>query len=262
MIPPLTTEERTRLLDEYAAALQRYEHASRQRDLPASKRAFAAAEEVKAAYYERLPRMALATCPYCEQPFLHSIDPFGFDGFWWFEAPAAREPRACPHVCVLRGAVRLNRTRIRGGAEEVRSGPEVPYVIPRLLEFTGMVMVIGELPLDGGHTAYPLVYFAERRPPADELTSEWARETYHYRTAAGASGWRVANDPWEFDLQPWIAAGKLRWAATGSENRTLASPTTACPYLNLPGERQEMIVVGNEARGVGVPDGQPFFPLD
>jgi hypothetical protein len=64
---------------------------------------------------------------------------------------------------VLRGAVNFNNLRPVAGRIEVWPGPEVPYVIPRLLEMPGMLAVISHIGMDTGYTVYPIAYSAESR---------------------------------------------------------------------------------------------------
>jgi hypothetical protein len=262
----MTAAERDTLFQELQAAQQRYDAARQQRDSAGCTVAFAEVNKLRARYFERLPRPCMATCPLCAKPLHRLFDPFGFDGLWWSESPSWTEPPACPHFVLLRGAVNFNGRPARAGAKRVFTGPEVPYVIPRLLEWEGMVMVIGALDMAPGHTAYPLAYFAPKRPPGSDLTSTWARPTFEYRNAAGEGGWDYASDPWDFELLPWLKQGRVWWTASNSNNATLhgspAQPSDQCPYLNLPGERQQIELLGDARRLAGVPDGQPSFPID
>lgn len=164
---------------------------------------------------------------------------------------------------MLRGALCFNDQPARGGAFEAHIGPPVPYVIPRVLELDTMVAVIGELAMDCGYTAYPIAYFCEKRPPPEDLTCDWPRTIYNYHTSLGEGAWQAPIDKWDFELLPWLQQGKLRWCEPGSDNMKLADEAPqSCPYLNLPGERERMIVEGLEVWGAGLPDGTPIDPLD
>jgi hypothetical protein len=263
---PLDKPERDALFRDLVAAQQSYDAARQQRDSAACTQHFAEVTRLRNRYFERLPRVCMAVCPHCGKPLYRTFDPFGFDGLWWSDAPNWPEPPACPHFVLLRGAVGFNARPAKAGPNRVFTGPEAPYVIPRLLELDGMLMVIGSLEMQPGHTAYPLTYFAPKRPPASELTSVWARPTFEYRNASGDGGWDYANDPWDFDLRTWIERSRVRWAAPGSANAKLcglpAETADDCPYLNLPGERQQIELLGDVRREAGLPDGQPSFPID
>ena len=51
---------------------------------------------------------------------------------------------------------------------------------------------------------------------------------------------QLTPDPqeWDFDLAPWIKAGKLLWIAPEDELLVLRSTIYDCPYLNFPGSRK------------------------
>src|SRR5690606_24644384 len=50
-----------------------------------------------AEYADRLPRVRLSVCPYCEAPLKRVYDPFGLDGPWWHLDVQVKydEPDAC-----------------------------------------------------------------------------------------------------------------------------------------------------------------------
>lgn len=242
---------------EYAALLERGTDTTLQAAL------LAESERVLARYERALPRVAYAMCPFDNVPLIRSFDPFGLDGPWWAPNGGPREPRSCRHFCVVRGAVRFGALPPHGGAATVYPGPEVPYVLPRLLDLPGMVAVIGTLPMDHGLEAFVISYFAERRPSGEQLAAGW-RETHHeWTTQLGETGFRIENDLWDFELAPWIARGKLRWCVPGSGNLELAPVGQACPYLALSGRRVYQVVQGETVSILGLPDGtflDPFAP--
>ncbi|MFN0134934.1 MAG: hypothetical protein ACKVS9_02325 [Phycisphaerae bacterium] len=266
MIVPFKKVERDEVVLLHAEALQRYAVAREKLDRDAARLAMAEAQKLEKDYYDRLPRPVLAACPFCDKPLHRAFDPFGLDGMWWGKSATPPQPPACTHFCLLRGAVNFQGLRPQAGAGEVRPGPEVPYVIPRILNMPEMVMVIGRVEMSPGYVAYPLAYFAKRRPPVQELTAEWARSIHSWRRTSGEVGWEVPSDVWDFELQPWIDAGKVRWCDPASANQKLA-PTasgdaTACPYASLPGRRGDIAITLSEFREIGEPDGQPFMPID
>ena len=103
-------------------------------------------------YFERLPRVAMSVCPYCGQVLKRSVDPFGLDGPWWGEERLVdvREPKACRHFKVLLGAFKVRPGDPVEATHNVRPGPDVPFVVPRLLELPGMIAVVGRIELDTG----------------------------------------------------------------------------------------------------------------
>jgi hypothetical protein len=187
-------------------------------------------------YFRRLPRIPMAACPFCAQPLHRSFDPFGVDGFWWRSDAQPDEPAACPHFCVLLGALQL------AGAPPPRDfavhpGPGVPFVVPRLMKHPEMTAVVAQVPAEGAQ-AYPIAYFAPRRPPVQALTAGWARTNHVYTTQLGVHGWRMAGEELDFALGPWLAGERLRWCAPGSARLGGGD----CPYLDLPGERAPQVI--------------------
>jgi hypothetical protein len=197
-------------------------------------------------YFRELPRLPMGPCPHCGKVLHRSFDPYGMDGLWWRSDAQPEEPTPCPHFCVLLGAVELGEPRPPRFA--VHPGPGAPFVMPRLLAHSGMVAVVSALPLEDAEMAYPIAYFAPRRPPVQELTATWARTNFVYTTQLGEHAWRAADEPvgpgdptWDFELAPWIARGQLRWCDPGSD-RTRLSEAATCPYLDLPGVRAPQVV--------------------
>jgi len=196
-------------------------------------------------YFRTLPRLVMAPCPICGQPLYRTFDPMGVDGFWWRGDAQPDEATPCPHFCVLLGAVALGEHAPQL-AFDVHPGPGAPFVMPRLLAQPGMTAVISEIPMVDGATAYPIAYFAPRRPPVQTLTAGWARTTFVYTTQLGEHGWRRAEVPtgaaddttWDFELAPWIERGQLRWCEPGSDRTGLSDgPPSAFPYRDHPGTR-------------------------
>jgi hypothetical protein len=198
--------------------------------------AYAEVVAVEDEYFRRLPRVVMAVCPFCTQALHRSFDPFGLDGFWWRSDAQPDEPAPCLHFCALLGAVDLTAPAPPRHFD-VHPGPAVPFVVPRLLEHQGMTAVVSQLPLEGG-VAYPIAYFAPRRPPVQTLTAGWGRTNHVYTTQLGVHGWRAAGEEMDFDLGKWIAAHRLRWCAPG----TTQLGDGACPYLDLPGERGSQVI--------------------
>src|SRR5262245_54282021 len=159
MSAPLVQKERDRLLADIDSAYVMYREAGERDDDKAEARHLARAEKLESEYWRRLPRTAMACCPHCGSTFVSPFDPFDLVGLWWRgDEDDTPPPVACPHFVLRRGAVHFHGKPARAG-RSVRTGPEVPYLLPRLLTMPGMVAVIGELAMDNGYTAYPILYF-------------------------------------------------------------------------------------------------------
>jgi hypothetical protein len=207
---------------------------------------------VEAAYFRELPRMAMSCCPHCNRPLFRAFDPFGLDGLWWRSDAQPEEPQPCPHFCLLLGAVDLRAGRPRPDFE-VYPGPGAPFVVPRLLQNEGMVAVVSEIQMGDGAVAYPIAYFAPRRPPIQTLAAPWARTNFVYSTQLGVHAWRRADEPapgeeapdgWDFALVPWVASGKLRWCDPGGDRSALSTaPAASFPFANLAGTRERQVIL-------------------
>lgn len=262
-VQPFSGTERADLLRRYTEALNAYNALMDAEAFDEARASHAEAERLQALYFDRLPRLPVSCCPYDGKPLYRTFDPYGLDGPWWRPDATPEEAPACPHFCVLRGAVHYQGRSPQAGDFEVHPGPEVPYVIPRLLEMDGMIAVIAQLEMENGFLAYTITYFAERRPPPQDLTAGWARTVHAYTTQLGEAGWSVPNDVWDFDLQPWLEKGKIRWCPPGSDNTFLSTdPPDQCPYVNLPGTRQRIVVEGDQAATRGLPTGEPLWPQE
>jgi hypothetical protein len=219
-------------------------------------------EAIEIEYFERLPLLTMSCCPFDGKPLIRTFDPYGFDGLWWRSDAYPEEVPTCPHFCVLLGAVNFAGYEPHAEDFEVYPGPQVPYVIPRLLAYAEMVAVISHIQMDNGYIAYPVAYFAERRPPPQELTAGWGRTNYVYTTQLGQDGWRIPNDPWDFDLLPWLQQGKIRWCPWDSDNTVLSTESVdRCPYINLSGERQRIMIHRYRVWRMGLPTGEPLWPV-
>jgi hypothetical protein len=267
-------QERTEALKRRAEALAAYERAmehmltvkrysqEERAALDEAERHMDAVKAAETAYFGALPRTPMSQCPFCGESLVRTFDPYGLDGPWWRSSATPEEPQACRHFCVLRGAVDFDGQAARGGDFEANIGPQAPYVIPRLLELSGVVAVVSRTRMANRYLAYLVAYFAERRPPPQDLTSHWPRTNYLYATQLGEVRWRIPNDRWDFDLEPWLARGKLRWCTSDSEKFVLSSgPIRDCPFVDLSGERTPVVVHGSQCRTSPMPGERVVPPL-
>jgi hypothetical protein len=215
-------------------------------------------------YADRLPRMRLSVCPYCEEPLRRVFDPFGMDGPWWHADVQVtyEEPDACEHFRVLLGAVNLGGREPAEVGEEVRPGPEVPFVVPELLQVAGMRAVIGSLKLATGDVAYPIGYFANEPTDPLDLHQPWCRTMFWFTDDDG-TGWSASNAEFDFQLAPWVQSGAVAWTDLADEEaRVRTGPLAEFPFLDIPGERSLQQIVGGEREFIGLPTGQPLDPFE
>jgi hypothetical protein len=221
--------------------------------------------QVLGEYADRLPRILMGACPFTGSPFLRSFDPFGLDGPWWHQdrEVALDEPAPPPTFKVLLGALSLHGRTPSEVRDPVLPGPEVPFVVPRLLGLPGMVAVLSRLELETGDVAFPVSYYSPEDIPPQKLHQFWLEQDYWFELD-GKSGWLIANDPWDFDLEPWIAAGKLRWIGPDDDQGQVLGVESGvvCPYLGLAGDRLPQHLAGGERELGELPDGTPINPYE
>lgn len=258
-----TAEERSHILRELEQAQREGLLAADREDSESEDAWDEKRDLLEAAYYDGLPRVVMSCCPFCGKPLVRTFDPFGLDGLWWQPDVTPEEPPTCPHFCVLGGAVNYQGLPPRGGNQEVIPGPEIPFVYPRLLALPGVVAVISWLPMENGYLAYPIGYFAEKRPPGEQLVAGWRHRHHEWRDQLGTYGSRYENDKWDFDLRPWLMQGKIRWTAPGSDRTVLSDePWEHCPYLDLPGKPEQVSLWKDKIKYLFPPDGSYISPYD
>jgi hypothetical protein len=192
-------------------------------------------------YREKLPRIPVSRCPFTGQVVLHSLDPYGIDGLWWnYEGSDRPAFEDVPETfCAITGALTLQQ-EIEKTSFLVKPGPEVPYVIPRLLENETVKAVLSSLKV-GRHTAFVIVYFTEFPLKGVKWPNHWGLSYYSSGTSGADFRWYETydnEDTLDFDLKPWIRNGKLQWISFKDDAMVLHSSITSCPYLDLPGKRE------------------------
>lgn len=259
----MTRAERDALLARYRAALERSDEvtAAEEPDYEEARRLDAVAAGLLEEYEWRLPRVPVSRCPHCGAELVRALDPWGLDGPWWSATGLAQpvEPPACEHFCVVLGALNLMGRAPREAADDVEPGPEVPFVVPRLLGLTGMRAVVSGLALETGDRAFVVAYFADPLPPPDQRHQPWARRSYAVVDDDGQpQGFAIMTDPWDFDLARWADSGALQWIVPGDAGLTLRGKADgACPYAALPGERRPQLIRRGERILLDPPDGTP-----
>lgn len=230
--------------------------------LDAMKQAF---RQAKTDYFTALPRLGLSRCPHSGQPLVRSFDPWDLRGYWWQEGNLedTPEPDPGPQFRMLSGAVTLNDLAPEAGTEEnAFIGPEVPYVIPRILAMPTMLAVVSRLTLACGYQAYPIAYFSTVKPPRGSLAIPWRRTAYDWEDESGAPCFSHPMDPWDFDLGPWLRQGKLLWIEPDDASLSLRRQGDGpCPYIDLPGERRRQIVLGRSIRYEPPPGNEAIDPF-
>jgi len=246
---PFPTERRRALIDQYFAT-QHSEHeisqlSERATGLDAARLAqhhqfyVRRSLDLREEYTIGVPVLPLSRCPFTNEVVQHSIDYLGLDGLWWDYDAAARPPEQLPATFfALTGALRLADT-IPWFPFLCIPGPEVPYVLPRLLEHPAIVAVLSSVAI-GAHQGYAITYFANPVPYDIPRVNTWATNTYTFPNEDGELAWDAQPDnpdEFGFDLEPWISSRQLLWIAPGDQTLALRDTVSGCPYLRLPGRR-------------------------
>jgi hypothetical protein len=199
----------------------------------------------------------MSRCPICDEALISQFDPWGFDGFWWQERKSglAKDPAGCEHFRVLTGAVNLRGSAPKGAEADAHVGPDVPYVIPAVLTLPSMVAVISAVEMVNNMISYPIAYFSTEIPGPATLTATWRYTSYNFKTQDGKSAWTIKNDPWDFDLAPWIARRKVYWIMPNDPSMQIAKTGVhQCPFINLPGNRRPQVIAGDKLYLKTLPD--------
>jgi hypothetical protein len=189
-------------------------------------------------YQRRLPIMELSRCPFTGEIWSHSFDPWEVDGFWWnvYQPIRCLDEPPCSRFYAFRGAMAAPAAPL-GMPFLAEPGPEVPFVIERLMQFPSIIAVISHVRV-GDRNAYPIVYFSLNDLPPDQRTNDWGADSFSYRGDQGYYEERQyfdAEDEFVYDLEPWIARQRIQWIAPGDESLRVQAGVTGCPYLRLPG---------------------------
>ena len=208
--------------------------------------------DLKVAYQEGIAASPLSRCPLTGAVASYGLDLFDLDGLCWnWGAPLRGEHRVPPsHFCYT-GSLRITGPLARAPFV-CRPGPEVPYVLPRILGHAGMVAVVSAVAV-GPHRGHLVAYFAEPVPLDLPRANEWGACSYFARTTDGFAEHTVAEDvdEYDWDLGAWIERGRLRWVAPGDDSLELRSTLDGCPYLDLEGRRDIPVILDGQVAWSG-----------
>jgi hypothetical protein len=217
-------------------------------------------------YYDAMPELVLGVCPFTGEKLVEHFDPFGLDGPLWHKEPMGpcEQPAPPPTFQVLLGALALRGRKPEEVKDAVLPGPDLPFVVPRLLELPGMVAVLSQRRMETGDVAYPIAYFSEEEIDLGDLHQRWLRQEHWYTDASGAECWSVMNDEWDYDLRPHIEAGKLLWFDAEPPEFVLhgAEQVDDCPFLELEGDGQPQELEDGERSLLEAPGGDPYDPFN
>jgi hypothetical protein len=232
-------EERVDILNRYKLAWETAERAEDEGDEVREAQARSRMAEAVAHYVDAVPIVRLSRSPFSGAVFETSLDIFGIDGLWWAYDHDYRpyvEPEAT--FFAWTGALQLDGPPPRWSLKTM-VGPGVPFVLPRMLEHPNVTAVASST-LIGEHIGYPIVYFASPAPHELVRVDDWGHAFHSFVREDGSPTSQHAiqhSAEKDFELEPWLARGKLRWIAPGDLSLELRSGAEGCPYVGLEGER-------------------------
>lgn len=240
---PLTVERRRALLDEYFSLLPKLERAGD--DDPNLAELVGRQADLIFEYQDGFAPVPVSRCPFTDAVAGLAIDAVDLDGLWWNWGAPLRGDDDLPLTHFATSGSLAVGERVMWAPFVARPGPELPYVVPRLLEHESMRAVVSSLRV-GSHTGYPVMYFADPVPIDLPRVNMWGASLYFARTSDGWGEFHDADDPseWDFDLAPWIERGKLLWTAPGDADLELRATVADCAYLGLTGSRQPALISG------------------
>jgi hypothetical protein len=257
--PGANREERDRIVAELKELDRKIYPEQASKKLPERKRNLLKDRfyQVLAEYSDRLPRVTLSKCPHCGAP-LGAFGPRARRPWWRLEGSARSRNPHCGHFQVMLGAVSLHGREPAEVKEEVQPGPDVPFVVPKLLELPKMVAVVSWISLATGDTALPIAYFSPEDIQPVMLHQPWCRTDYWFKTEDGDESWSVANDLFDFDLKPYIKKRQLKWVDLEERDLPLHPiGKEECPFLDLPGDRENQVIEEGSRDLMGLPTGEP-----
>ncbi|PKM56065.1 MAG: hypothetical protein CVV00_01350 [Firmicutes bacterium HGW-Firmicutes-5] len=199
-------------------------------------------EGLAEAYLDQLPNVNLSRCPFTGEVLTLAIDVDGMDGLWWNnESPKRPEQKLPKTYFAMDGALKLEAP-LEVAPFIATPGPDVPFVIPRLLAFDQIKAVLSTVKI-GAHTGYVIIYYADPMLEGEKRVNDWGTDRYWEDTDAFSGmvspGQWVSVTPhiedYDFDLAPYIRSGKLLWIEPQDEKLLLKSVVRGCPYLELEG---------------------------
>lgn len=218
-------------------------------------------EELQRSYWDSLPTVPISRCPTDGALVRKRIDAFGLDGSWWLSRAPDEPPAGDPHVLTYTGALKLagvDVSIVPRSMEPILPGPEVPYVIPRLLLIPEVKCVISSIELfDGLATAYLMTYFAHPGIAPSRGHPMWLRDMFYYAEPGGGVRWDAPMDRWDFDIAKWLRESreKIYWINSGDPGMAVhTGPAEQCPYIGIEGVRTPRSIKNGRVSELPLPE--------
>ncbi len=117
--------------------------------------------------------------------------------------------------------------------------------------------------MENKDVVHVIAYFSGDDIPTHKLHQHWLRQDLWFPNESGGTSWLTMNDPFDFELHPWIERGQLSWIEPGDESCTLrdAASGAACPYVAMAGEQHPQMLSGGKRLLLELPDGSKVNPF-
>ena len=156
------------------------------------------------AYWNWLRRYAWSRCPFCQKNLARLFDPVDLTGFWVDGPNSTFEARTgvLRAFCLLLGAVNLNGLRAAWRAFECRPGPDMPYVIARILEMPTMTAVVSCVPHAVRVQGVSSRLFFPNAAQDKVFDAVMVAKEYRLTLEDGRSAWDITAETYDYDLTP------------------------------------------------------------
>jgi len=267
MNSPFTRDERENLLSRYFPAYQRWRDLDFELSVPEGNGQDPRMQElgqlsrmlmdIRDQYRRSLPIIPVSRCPFSAQVVYHSLDPYGIDGLWWnYDAPIRPVENYPPTVHSVTGAIRLAEP-VENAPFTCSPGPAVPYIVTEVLSNEHIRAVVSAIPV-GRHQGYLVAYYSNVNPMPVPRINTWGTGRWEVLDTRGTLGW--GSDTFtpaqsDFDLGPWIRKEKLLWIRPGDPTFTLQKGEAGCPFISLPGTRENQKIRNGRVQATKEPGG-------
>ena len=201
-------------------------------------------QEFEKEYLSLLPNILLSRSPFTKELYSLTIDIFNLNGWWWdMERPVRSVEVDIKSYFALTGSVNITG-EIPDVPFSLKPGPAVPWVCPRLLNNEHICAVLSYVKI-GNYDAYATVYYTNDTSIDIERINTWGTDMY---IAEDKDGYAVTGstfdleEEYDFDIEPWIKKGKLKWIAIDDEELVLRDTVEDCPYINIKGYQYPVLI--------------------
>ncbi|MEV0464130.1 hypothetical protein AB0I30_24395 [Nocardia tengchongensis] len=197
---------------------------------PEGNEAFSKSGELRKRYVEWLPEIPLARSPFTDELTTWPIDTVDLDGWFWnWSNPICRRKSEVPaDWLAMGGAMRLVEPLAPQPFDFCMPGPDVPYVVPRLLDLPDTRAVLAQVGI-GHHTGWTITTSQPTDPTDFHLKTFGAVKNTTYTTmpangVPGATTLRISRSTPSTCAPGWIPA-----SCSGSHPATPAPSSEPVP---------------------------------